>query len=66
VTAVKFSTGVPNCREGRLNPIGSVDPAWMSDVAQVAEQLGYYSLWLNEPSQTSGSASTIRRTITTR
>jgi probable F420-dependent oxidoreductase len=45
---VKFSTGVPNCREGRLNPIGSVDPAWMSDVAQAAEQLGYYSLWLNE------------------
>src|SRR6516225_4658260 len=35
-------------REGRLNPIGSVDPAWMSDVAQAAEQLGYYSLWLNE------------------
>src|SRR6516165_6692558 len=46
--AVKFSTGVPNCREGRLNPIGSVDPAWMSNVAQAAEQLGYYSLWLNE------------------
>ena len=45
---MKFSTGVPNCREGRLNPIGSVDPAWMSDVAQAAEQLGYYSLWLNE------------------
>ena len=45
---MKFSTGVPNCREGRLNPIGSVDRAWMSDVAQAAEQLGYYSLWLNE------------------
>lgn len=45
---MKFSTGVPNCREGRLNPIGSVDPAWMSNVAQAAEQLGYYSLWLNE------------------
>ena len=45
---MKFSTGVPNCREGRLNPIGSVDRAWMSEVAQAAEQLGYYSLWLNE------------------
>jgi len=45
---VKFSTGVPNCREGRLNPIGSVDRAWMCEVAQAAEQLGYYSLWLNE------------------
>ena len=28
---MKFSTGVPNCREGRLKPVGSVDPAWMSD-----------------------------------
>ena len=45
---MKFSTGVPNCREGRLNPIGSVDRAWMSEVAQAAEQFGYYSLWLNE------------------
>ena len=45
---MKFSTGVPNCREGRLNPIGSVDRAWMCEVAQAAEQLGYYSLWLNE------------------
>ena len=39
---MKFSTGVPNCREGRLNPIGSVDRAWMCEVAQAAEQLGYY------------------------
>lgn len=46
--ALKFSTGVPNCREGRLNPIGSVDPAWMCDVATAAEALGYYSLWFNE------------------
>jgi len=49
---VKFSTGLPNCREGRLNPIGSVDRAWMCDVAKAAEELGYYSLWLNEFLQT--------------
>lgn len=43
-----FSTGVPNCREGRLNPIRSVDIAWMRDVSAGAEALGYHSLWLNE------------------
>jgi probable F420-dependent oxidoreductase len=47
-----FSTGVPNCREGRLNPIGSVDAAWMSEVAAAGESLGYHSLWLNEFLQT--------------
>jgi len=45
---VKFSTGIPNCREGRLNPIGSVDRSWLCDVASAAEELGYYSLWFNE------------------
>jgi probable F420-dependent oxidoreductase len=45
---VKVSTGLPNCREGRLNPVGAVDPAWLKDVAQSAEGLGYFSLWLNE------------------
>ncbi len=45
---MKFSTGVPNCREGRLNPIRSVDGAWMREVAAAADALGYHSLWLNE------------------
>jgi probable F420-dependent oxidoreductase len=45
---VKFSTGIPNCREGRLNPIGSVDRSWLRDVAAAADGAGYYSLWLNE------------------
>ncbi len=49
---VKFSTGVPNCREGRLNPIGSVDRSWMCEVAGAAEERGYYSLWFNEFLQT--------------
>ena len=45
---VKFSTGIPNCREGRLNPIGSVDRSWLCDVAAAAEEGGNHSLWLNE------------------
>jgi probable F420-dependent oxidoreductase len=49
---VKFSTGLPNCREGRLNPIGSVDRGWLIEVTKSAEALGYYSLWLNEFVQT--------------
>ncbi|HUY07907.1 MAG TPA: TIGR03619 family F420-dependent LLM class oxidoreductase [Candidatus Dormibacteraeota bacterium] len=43
-----FSTGLPNCREGRLNPPGSVDVDWLRGAAQAAERLGYSSLWLNE------------------
>ena len=53
--ALKFSTGVPNCREGRLNPIGSVDRVWMRDVATAAERLGYYALWLDEFPETDPS-----------
>ena len=49
---VKFSAGIPNCREGRLNPIGSVDRSWLCDVAAAAEERGYHSLWLNEFLQT--------------
>jgi probable F420-dependent oxidoreductase len=50
--ALKFSTGLPNCREGRLNPIGSVDPGWLTEVTTAAEDLGYHSIWLNEFLQT--------------
>src|SRR5688572_14378818 len=45
---VKFSTGLPNCREGRLNPVGSVTIEGMTRVAQLAEERGFYSLWPNE------------------
>ena len=47
-TSVAVSTALPNCREGRLNPIGAVDRTWLLDVTQAAEDLGYHSLWLNE------------------
>lgn len=49
---VIVSTGLPNCREGRLHPIGSVDVAWLRHVGVRAEELGYDSLWLNEFFQT--------------
>jgi probable F420-dependent oxidoreductase len=52
MSAVVVSTGLPNCREGRLSPVGAVDPSWMRVVAESAEQLGYESLWLNEFPQT--------------
>ncbi|MGH2544405.1 MAG: hypothetical protein ACRDIB_16555, partial [Ardenticatenaceae bacterium] len=45
---VKISTGLPNCREGRQNPIGAVTVNTIRRVAQVAEECGYYSLWPNE------------------
>src|SRR6266536_1647561 len=45
---VKISTGLPNCREGRQNAIGSVTLDGMLRVARIAEELGYYSLWPNE------------------
>jgi probable F420-dependent oxidoreductase len=45
---MKFSTGLPNCREGRQNSIGSVDAFAIKRQAEVAEECGYYSLWPNE------------------
>lgn len=45
---VHFSTGLPNCREGRLHPLGSVEPDWLIEVSKLADRLGYYSLWTNE------------------
>ena len=45
---VRISTGLPNCREGRQNPIGSVSVETIKRVALVAEECGYYSLWPNE------------------
>jgi probable F420-dependent oxidoreductase len=45
---LKFSTGLPNCREGRLCPIGSVTIEGMLRIARLADELGYASLWPNE------------------
>jgi alkanesulfonate monooxygenase SsuD/methylene tetrahydromethanopterin reductase-like flavin-dependent oxidoreductase (luciferase family) len=46
--SVKISTGLPNCREGRQNSVGSVTLDGMLRVTRLAEDLGYYSLWPNE------------------
>ncbi len=45
---LRLSTGIPNCREGRLHPIESVTIEWMVRVAQEAERLGYDGVWTNE------------------
>jgi probable F420-dependent oxidoreductase len=45
---VRFSTGLPNCREGRQNLIGSVNRDAIVRQAVVAEECGYYCLWPNE------------------
>lgn len=45
---MKFSTGLPNCREGRQNLMGSVNRASIVRASVVADMLGYYSLWPNE------------------
>jgi probable F420-dependent oxidoreductase len=69
---VKISTGLPNCREGRQNPIGSVTLDGMLRVARLADELGYYALWPNEffttrpeVSQRYGRAPTLFDTIVT-
>ena len=46
--AIKISTGLPNCREGRQNLIGSVDAESIVRVSKLADELGYYALWPNE------------------
>jgi probable F420-dependent oxidoreductase len=45
---VGIGTAVPNCREGRCHPIGSVDFGWMESISRSAERIGYDSVWLNE------------------
>jgi probable F420-dependent oxidoreductase len=45
---MRFSTGLPNCREGRQNLIGSVNRDAIVRQAAFAEECGYYCLWPNE------------------
>src|SRR5215510_9693590 len=45
---LKFSTGLPNGREGRQHPVGSVTPEWLGRIATLVEELGYHALWPNE------------------
>lgn len=56
-TPMRFSTGLPNAREGRQNTIGSVDRKAIQRQAVVAEECGYYALWPNEFFSTPSSVS---------
>jgi probable F420-dependent oxidoreductase len=46
--ALKISAGIPNGREGRLHPVGTVTPDWILGVARAAEEIGYDGVWVNE------------------
>ncbi|MFV0462017.1 MAG: TIGR03619 family F420-dependent LLM class oxidoreductase [Nostocoides sp.] len=43
-----FSVGMPNCKEGKSHPPGSVDASWMREIAVAADHLGFHALWPNE------------------
>ena len=43
-----ISVGLPNCREGKSQPPGSVTVPLLREFAIVAERLGYDGLWPNE------------------
>lgn len=46
--APMISVGLPNCKEGKSQPPGSVTVRWLRELAIQAEALGYDGLWLNE------------------
>jgi probable F420-dependent oxidoreductase len=45
---MKFGIGFPTCREGTAYPVPYVRPEDFSEIAQRAEELGYYALWGND------------------
>lgn len=45
---MKFGIGFPTCREGTAYPVPYVRPAEFTELAQRAEELGYYALWGND------------------
>ena len=42
---MKFGIGIPTCREGLYYPAGFAGPKEMVQVSQMAERLGFYSVW---------------------
>lgn len=45
---MKFGIGFPTCREGTAYPVPYVRPEEFPEIAQRAEELGYYALWGND------------------
>lgn len=45
---MKFGIGFPTCREGTAYPVPYVRPGEFVEIAQRAEELGYYALWGND------------------
>jgi probable F420-dependent oxidoreductase len=45
---MEFGIGFPTCREGTAYPVPYVRPEEFPEIAQRAEQLGYYALWGND------------------
>ena len=45
---MKFGVGIPTCREGTAYPVPYVHPGEFSEIAQRAEEIGYYALWGND------------------
>jgi probable F420-dependent oxidoreductase len=45
---MKFGIGFPTCREGTAYPVPYVRPEQFAEIAQRAEELGFYALWGND------------------
>ncbi|HEY1298676.1 MAG TPA: LLM class flavin-dependent oxidoreductase [Chloroflexota bacterium] len=45
---IKFGLGFPTCREGTAYPVPYVRPEEFVEIAQRAEELGFYALWGND------------------
>jgi probable F420-dependent oxidoreductase len=45
---MKFGIGFPTCREGTAYPVPYIGPEEFVEIAQRAEELGFYALWGND------------------
>jgi probable F420-dependent oxidoreductase len=45
---MRVSLGLPTCMEGMMYPVPFISPDQLIEVAQLAERLGYHSVWGND------------------
>jgi probable F420-dependent oxidoreductase len=45
---LRFGVGIPNCREGLYFPPFFASPTEIIQIAQTAEEVGFYSVWVND------------------